>query len=191
LILPWQVMANALRGGLPSRGPACSASACHPQSANDFAYLATMPASAAKRALEKAGLQPGDIDIWEINEAFVSVTLQLDPHARHQRGPHQPCVALGQLAVLRYCCWHSGVRQRRLPRPHVAGWYMADSRDNTYMPRVHTIELLVALAALLLGQIALLCEVPVINEPSAMLSAVAFGLLVARLSDSRRRRSKR
>jgi hypothetical protein len=60
-----------------------------------------------------------------------------------------------------------------------------------YMPRVHTIELVVALAALLLGQIALLCEVPVINEPSAMLSAIAFGLLVARLSDSRRRRSKR
>jgi len=68
---------------------------------------------------------------------------------------------------------------------------MADLRDNTYMPRVHTIELLVALAALLLGQIALLCEVPAINEPSAMLSAIAFGLLVARLSDSRRRRSKR
>ncbi len=47
----------------------------HAQSANDFAYLATTPASAAKKALEKAGLQPGDIDIWEINEAFASVTL--------------------------------------------------------------------------------------------------------------------
>jgi acetyl-CoA C-acetyltransferase len=47
----------------------------HAQSANDFAYLATTPASAAKRALEKAGLQPGDIDVWEINEAFASVTL--------------------------------------------------------------------------------------------------------------------
>src|SRR6202049_146358 len=45
------------------------------QSANDFAYLATTPASAAKKALEKAGLQPGDIDVWEINEAFASVTL--------------------------------------------------------------------------------------------------------------------
>ena len=33
------------------------------------------PASAATKALEKAGLQPGDIDVWEINEAFASVTL--------------------------------------------------------------------------------------------------------------------
>jgi len=47
----------------------------HAQSANDFAYLATTPASAAKKALEKAGLKPEDIDIWEINEAFASVTL--------------------------------------------------------------------------------------------------------------------
>jgi len=47
----------------------------HAQSANDFAYLATTPATAARRALEKAGLQPGDIDVWEINEAFASVTL--------------------------------------------------------------------------------------------------------------------
>jgi acetyl-CoA C-acetyltransferase len=47
----------------------------HAQSANDFAWLATTPGSAAKKALDKAGLQPGDIDLWEINEAFASVTL--------------------------------------------------------------------------------------------------------------------
>jgi len=47
----------------------------HAQSADEFAYLARTPASAAKKALEKAGLQPGDIDVWEINEAFASVTL--------------------------------------------------------------------------------------------------------------------
>jgi acetyl-CoA C-acetyltransferase len=47
----------------------------HAQSANDFAWLATTPASAARKALDKAGLQPGDIDLWEINEAFASVTL--------------------------------------------------------------------------------------------------------------------
>jgi acetyl-CoA C-acetyltransferase len=47
----------------------------HAQSANDFAYLATTPASAAQKALEKAGLKPEDIDVWEINEAFASVTL--------------------------------------------------------------------------------------------------------------------
>ncbi|QEC47698.1 acetyl-CoA C-acetyltransferase [Baekduia soli] len=48
----------------------------HAQFANDFAYLATTPSGAARRALEKAGLQPDDIDLWEINEAFASVTLQ-------------------------------------------------------------------------------------------------------------------
>ncbi len=47
----------------------------HAQSANDFAYLATTPASAATKALQKAGLQATDIDLWEINEAFASVTL--------------------------------------------------------------------------------------------------------------------
>ncbi len=47
----------------------------HAQSANDYAYLATTPASAAMKALDKAGLQPGDIDLWEINEAFASVAL--------------------------------------------------------------------------------------------------------------------
>jgi acetyl-CoA C-acetyltransferase len=47
----------------------------HAQSANDFAYLATTPASAAKKALAKAGLEASDIDLWEINEAFASVTL--------------------------------------------------------------------------------------------------------------------
>jgi acetyl-CoA C-acetyltransferase len=43
--------------------------------ADDFAYLARTPAKAARLALEKAGLQPDDIDLWEINEAFASVTL--------------------------------------------------------------------------------------------------------------------
>jgi acetyl-CoA C-acetyltransferase len=47
----------------------------HAQSANDFDYLATTPASAARKALDKAGLSASDIDLWEINEAFASVTL--------------------------------------------------------------------------------------------------------------------
>jgi acetyl-CoA C-acetyltransferase len=45
------------------------------QTAEDFAYLARTPANAAKVALEKAGLSADDIDLWEINEAFASVTL--------------------------------------------------------------------------------------------------------------------
>jgi acetyl-CoA C-acetyltransferase len=47
----------------------------HAQSADDFAYLARTPATAASKALEKAGLKAEDIDVWEINEAFASVTL--------------------------------------------------------------------------------------------------------------------
>jgi acetyl-CoA C-acetyltransferase len=43
--------------------------------ADEFAYLARTPANAAIKALEKAGLQPSDIDLWEINEAFASVAL--------------------------------------------------------------------------------------------------------------------
>jgi acetyl-CoA C-acetyltransferase len=43
--------------------------------ADEFAYLARTPANAAIKALDRAGLQPGDIDLWEINEAFASVTL--------------------------------------------------------------------------------------------------------------------
>jgi acetyl-CoA C-acetyltransferase len=45
------------------------------QVADDFAYLARTPANAAKKALAKAGLTADDIDLWEINEAFASVTL--------------------------------------------------------------------------------------------------------------------
>ena len=47
----------------------------HAQTANDFPLLATTPATASMKALDKAGLQPSDIDLWEINEAFASVAL--------------------------------------------------------------------------------------------------------------------
>ncbi len=42
---------------------------------DDYAYLARTPAKAAKLALDKAGLTPADVDVWEINEAFASVAL--------------------------------------------------------------------------------------------------------------------
>jgi acetyl-CoA C-acetyltransferase len=45
------------------------------QVADDFAYLARTPANAALKALDKIGLTPQDVDLWEINEAFASVTL--------------------------------------------------------------------------------------------------------------------
>src|SRR5437764_1066406 len=45
------------------------------QVADDFPYLARTPAKAAIKALEQAGLKAEDMDLWEINEAFASVTL--------------------------------------------------------------------------------------------------------------------
>jgi acetyl-CoA C-acetyltransferase len=43
--------------------------------ADDFPYLARTPANASFKALEKVGLEPKDIDLWEINEAFASVAI--------------------------------------------------------------------------------------------------------------------
>src|SRR5439155_20988464 len=45
------------------------------QVADDFPYLARTPAKAALQALEKIGKKPGDVDLWEINEAFASVAI--------------------------------------------------------------------------------------------------------------------
>jgi len=46
------------------------------QAADEFPYLARTPALAARKALARAGLDASQIDLWEINEAFASVTLQ-------------------------------------------------------------------------------------------------------------------
>ncbi|PZS22187.1 MAG: acetyl-CoA C-acyltransferase, partial [Pseudonocardiales bacterium] len=43
--------------------------------ADDFAYLARTPAAAAAQALVKAGMSADQVDLWEINEAFASVTI--------------------------------------------------------------------------------------------------------------------
>ncbi len=45
------------------------------QVADDFPYLARTPALAARKALDRVGLTAEQIDLWEINEAFASVTL--------------------------------------------------------------------------------------------------------------------
>ena len=45
------------------------------QTADDFAYLARTPATAAKKLLDGLGMSPDDVDLWEINEAFASVAL--------------------------------------------------------------------------------------------------------------------
>ncbi|MGI9252700.1 MAG: acetyl-CoA C-acyltransferase, partial [Thermomicrobiales bacterium] len=61
-------------------------------------YLAWTPAMAAEKALAKAGLLVSEVDLWEINEAFASVTmissrrLGLDPERVNVNGG---AVALG------------------------------------------------------------------------------------------------
>jgi acetyl-CoA C-acetyltransferase len=68
------------------------------QVADDFKYLARTPAKAAEKALAKVGLKAEDIDLWEINEAFASVTLNsirslgIDPERVNVNGG---AVALG------------------------------------------------------------------------------------------------
>jgi acetyl-CoA C-acetyltransferase len=47
----------------------------HGAAAWDAPYLAYTPAMAAERALERAGVLVGDVDLFEINEAFASVAL--------------------------------------------------------------------------------------------------------------------
>jgi acetyl-CoA C-acetyltransferase len=68
------------------------------QVADDFAYLARTPANAALAALKQVGLGPRDVDLWEINEAFASVTLnsvrmlEIDPDRVNVNGG---AIALG------------------------------------------------------------------------------------------------
>jgi acetyl-CoA C-acetyltransferase len=47
----------------------------HGMSADRFAWLHTVPALALSNALKKAGLEAGDLDLVEINEAFAAVAL--------------------------------------------------------------------------------------------------------------------
>lgn len=46
----------------------------HGTFAHEPQYFTTAPVGAIKKALAKAGLKVGDIDLWEINEAFAVVT---------------------------------------------------------------------------------------------------------------------
>jgi acetyl-CoA C-acetyltransferase len=44
--------------------------------AEDAVIKLTAPAETARKALRKAGMEVGDIDLWEVNEAFSAVVLQ-------------------------------------------------------------------------------------------------------------------
>ncbi len=64
----------------------------HADASWDPAYLALTPAMAAQIVLERNGLRPSDIAIWEVNEAFAAVAwstanlLGLDPRALNLQG---------------------------------------------------------------------------------------------------------
>ena len=64
----------------------------HAAAAWDPAYLALTPAMAAQKLLDKQGLKPSDIAIWEVNEAFAAVAwstanlLGLDPKTLNLQG---------------------------------------------------------------------------------------------------------
>lgn len=45
--------------------------------AEDPVIMLTAPAETARKALRKAGMQVADVDLWEINEAFAAVPLQV------------------------------------------------------------------------------------------------------------------
>ena len=70
----------------------------HADAAWDPAYLALVPAMASRRVLEKHGLAPSAVAIWEVNEAFAAVAwstanlLGIDPRAINLLGG---AVALG------------------------------------------------------------------------------------------------
>lgn len=62
---------HARRQGYPIRAKILA----HADAAWDAPYLAFTPAIAAEKALDKLGMTASDVDLWEINEAFASVTL--------------------------------------------------------------------------------------------------------------------
>ena len=47
----------------------------HATHAQDPAWFTTAPVSAIEKVLEKAGWQKGDVDLYEVNEAFAVVTM--------------------------------------------------------------------------------------------------------------------
>jgi acetyl-CoA C-acetyltransferase len=70
----------------------------HGQHAQAPEWFTTAPAAAIRTACERAGWKPGDVDLWEINEAFAVVSLVVNQMLGldHQRvNVHGGAVALG------------------------------------------------------------------------------------------------
>jgi acetyl-CoA C-acetyltransferase len=79
----------------------------HGMCAERFAYLHTVPAIALQRALDKAGLEAGDLGLVEINEAFASVAL----HANRMLGTSEQIVNVnGGSVALGHALGSTGAR---------------------------------------------------------------------------------
>jgi acetyl-CoA C-acetyltransferase len=75
--------------------------------ADRFAYLHTVPAIALEKALKKAGMDPHDVGLLEINEAFASVAL----HATRMLGADQEIVNVnGGSVALGHALGSTGAR---------------------------------------------------------------------------------
>ena len=76
-------------------------------SAERFAYLHTVPALALRAALDKAGLEVGDLGVIEINEAFASVAV----HATRMLGVSEDIVNVnGNSVALGHALGSTGAR---------------------------------------------------------------------------------
>jgi acetyl-CoA C-acetyltransferase len=75
--------------------------------ADRFAYLHTVPAIALEKALKKAGMDPHDVGLLEINEAFASVAL----HASRMLGADEESVNVnGGSVALGHALGSTGAR---------------------------------------------------------------------------------
>ena len=66
---------------------------------DDPTIMLTAPAPASKRALTMAGMDAGDIDLFEINEAFASVVLKFIREMNLPDGPERVNVNGGAIAM--------------------------------------------------------------------------------------------
>ena len=70
-------------------------------------WFATAPAGAIAKALKKAGWDAGQVDLWEVNEAFAAVTMAA---MREHKIPHEKINIHGGACALGHPIGASGAR---------------------------------------------------------------------------------
>jgi len=81
--------------------------ASHATHAQEPEWFATAPVGATEKALAKAGWQVGDVDLWEINEAFAVVPMAL---MHDLKVPHDKVNVHGGACALGHPIGASGAR---------------------------------------------------------------------------------